>query len=474
MLAAMSGPPSGDSAPTRVTWEGQAYRLDLGAAERRRLQLVRDKQEGVGLDVPVEIAETSRMLTADTLTIDEIQTIVARLTAVAESLPQRPRHDDDDPPPAGISAPPIARDALRKAVDELTKAVRGKDVKRAARVGGLLGELSDQLLGQTLVSIAYAADVGDPDGAVLLAGDVSHRHDFGFGAKDAEQRLRMAWSLPRQDVSPGVPWHLTGSLLGLDIGLASLALRRLNFERVLEAPKLTSNERDTFAISVAVMNPFALRDADRDAIADAIGRGQRRVEALTAPPLRGVRPLDRRSLGGVGQPDLPAAAADVDRVAEEVDMEGWRRRALRWTLANEPDRVLPLFSLTDLLTLGGGRAANLDAWGMAMPALHGCLCSRLTPPGRWPTLLGRPQMGLTASAVADLNLHVAIMLKELNLPAAIAKVVLSGAMQDFIDEVRPTDDADWLTLVRAARAVSRERVEDYVAAATAALIGFRP
>ena len=104
---------------------------------------------------------------------------------------------------------------------------------------------------------------------------------------------------------------------------------------------------------------------------------------------------------------------------------------------------------------------------MAMLTTQGCLCSRLTPAGRWSTLLGRPQLGLTASGVADLNLHIAIMLKEMNLPAALAKVVLSGAMQDFIDEVKPTDDADWLTLVRAARTIPRDRIEDYVAAATA-------
>jgi hypothetical protein len=59
------------------------------------------------------------------------------------------------------------------------------------------------------------------------------------------------------------------------------------------------------------------------------------------------------------------------------------------------------------------------------------------------------------------------MLREMRLPAAIAKVVLSGAVQDFIDDVRPTDDADWLSLVRAARAANRDRVEDYIAAATA-------
>jgi hypothetical protein len=46
-------------------------------------------------------------------------------------------------------------------------------------------------------------------------------------------------------------------------------------------------------------------------------------------------------------------------------------------------------------------------------------------------------------------------------------VTLSGAVQDFIDEVRPTDDGDLLSLSRAAAAITRERIEDYIAAATA-------
>jgi hypothetical protein len=106
------------------------------------------------------------------------------------------------------------------------------------------------VLADVLLSIAYAADVGDPDGTVLLAEDVSRRHDFGFNSRDAESRLKLAWAVPRSEITPGVPWHVSGSLLGLDIGLAPLALRRLNYERVLEAPKLTSNERATFALSV--------------------------------------------------------------------------------------------------------------------------------------------------------------------------------------------------------------------------------
>jgi hypothetical protein len=72
-----------------------------------------------------------------------------------------------------------------------------------------------------------------------------------------------------------------------------------------------------------------------------------------------------------------------------------------------------------------------------------------------------------ASRVADLNLHVALTLYELQLPAALARHVLEAAMQDFIDEVRPSDPNDWLTLARAAERLSRERLEDYVASAAA-------
>jgi hypothetical protein len=136
-------------------------------------------------------------------------------------------------------------------------------------------------------------------------------------------------------------------------------------------------------------------------------------------------------------------------------------------LSREANQVPGMFSGIELLVLGGGRPADFDSWGMSMLTFHGCLCSRLTPPGRWPTLLGRPPLGLTSSGVADLNLHIAMMLKQLRLPAAIAKVVLAGAMQDFIDEVKPSDDADWLTLARTARTFTRERIEDYISAATA-------
>jgi hypothetical protein len=59
------------------------------------------------------------------------------------------------------------------------------------------------------------------------------------------------------------------------------------------------------------------------------------------------------------------------------------------------------------------------------------------------------------------------VLRELGLPAATTPYVLTAAVQDYIDDVRPADNDDWLTLVRAAQAIPRERIEDYAAALTA-------
>jgi hypothetical protein len=224
-------------------------------------------------------------------------------------------------------------------------------------------------------------------------------------------------------------------------------------ESRLGAPKLTSNERDTFAVSVSLMNPYALRDEDGDRIVEGIATGTTRVLALGANP------------GG------------FDALADEIAMGGARRRAIRWTLAHDPDRLPAMFSLSEVLFLGlpavsggdrptSGFGSAFDPWGMVALTTAGCVCSRLAPPGRWWLVVGRPQLGVVASAIADLNLHVAVRLKEMQMPAALAKTVLGAAMQDFIDEVRPTDAADWLTLSRAARTATREQIEDYLSAAT--------
>src|SRR4051794_5505779 len=187
----MSGAPSGDGSARRLTWEGQPYRLDLGGAERKRLEHVRERQEGVPLDVPLELAADARALAAERLTVDDAQAIVARLDTALEAIPSRAGHESTTVTPAGVTPAPNSREALRKAIDEITRELRSKDPKRARRAAEPLAEIADTLMAQALLSIAYAADVGDPEGTVLLAEDVSQRHDFGLGGKDTEGRLRV-------------------------------------------------------------------------------------------------------------------------------------------------------------------------------------------------------------------------------------------------------------------------------------------
>jgi hypothetical protein len=236
---------------------------------------------------------------------------------------------------------------------------------------------------------------------------------------------------------------VSGSLLGLDLGLSSLALRRTSLGALSEAPTLRSTDKDIFTQTIALLNVFELRDGDRDAIAEAIARGRERLAGLA------------------GHRDV------FDAIADDIRLDGWRRRAVRWSIVRDPERVPALFSLTELMLLGAPQTyASLRAWGMAASAYDGCLCTVLTPPGRWILGAGRWPRGTMATHVADLNLRVAVALAEMKLPAALARGVLGAAMQDYVDRAKPLFADDWLTLVRSAQALSTERIQDYIAALT--------
>ena len=202
---------------------------------------------------------------------------------------------------------------------------------------------------------------------------------------------------------------------------------------------------DVFTKTVTLMNASRLTDADRDRIAGAIARGRARLAAIAAD------------------------GSNWDDVADEIGLDGARRRAVRWTLAHDRSRLLSFFSLTELLHLGMPQAiaGDLDAWGVAADAYDGCLCTRLTRPGLAELIAGRWPAETVATEVADLNLRIAIALAEMKLPAALARGILAAATQDFVDRVKPLYPYDWLTLIREAQALTNERIEDYVAALAA-------
>ena len=419
-----------------VTWEGQPYRLDLGGAERRRLQRVRERQEGVPLDVALTLAADGRALAAEKLS--------ARRCPGADRAAERHARRDLRGAvghEATTCCRPAsrrranARDALRKAIDELTRdgAQQGREASRARRRAARRARRHADRRRRCCRSPM------PPTSAIPRARCCSPTTSrsattSGFGGKDGEVRLRVAWAVPRAGCQPrrAVARHRLAARPRRRRS-APLALRRLNFERVLEAPKLTSNERDAFAVSVALLNPFDLRDDDRDAIADAIARGRRarrRARQRATPPGSTRSPTSSRST---------AAAA----------------RACAGPLTHEP-RSRRVDVLADRAARARrrrlGRSARL---GHVDGGRRGLRLLALDAAGPLADAVGRPQLGLTA--VGDGRPQSARRddaAGSCGCRRRSRKSCSSGAMQDFIDEVRPTDDADWLTLV--ARGASRD------------------
>ena len=295
-------------------------------------------------------------------------------------------------------------------------------------------------LAAALTAIAYAVALGHPDGAATLSRDVATRHDFGFEATAMLQRIT-PWAPPEERQGDG-PWHVVGSLIGLDLGLSRLALRRVADAQMPQAPVLTLNDFATLARTIVALVPTTLQDADRDALAAAIARGRQRV-------------VDAQH-----RPDALVA------LAGRVRMSATTRQVLPWIAAHDPQAVVGSFSLRDLLWLGEPALAPgvLDRWGVAGQALDGRQTTMMPPPAPWEDFAGRPDAGQMTTQVPDLTLRLAEETARLRLPATLIPALLAYAVEDFWHDTQARFADDWPRMTRQAAAMDGTRVEDYVAA----------
>jgi hypothetical protein len=398
VLAAMAGLGPDARRDPVVTWEGRSYRVSAARAELARLRRVRQRQGGTSLD-----------------------TAMASFAALTRALGSGTFENEVGDREHG----PLAREATPEPL--AGAAVNG---------GSLAG---------TLASILYASVLGNPEGGALVGGNVALRHDFGVSPGLAQTTL--AWRLPREEFGTAQGWRLSGSLLGLDLALARLAVRRMDAGDMPREPRLTANERHTMFLTAAWMQPGAMTDAARDELAAALGRGRARIDALTADP------------------------EAIERVAHEAGLSEWRREALAWTIQHDRGRLPDQFSLTETLWLGAPRTSGaiaLDAWGPAQFALTACPCLHMPAPGDWELLTGRPAVGLLGTRNADVQLRVAELLARLQLPASLAPGTAAFAIQDVVDRAQPAYFGDMLAVSRAVRDITPDRLTDYVAALASA------
>jgi hypothetical protein len=437
-LLAGLGAPAEAARPRFVTWEGRLYRVDPVAAEIGRLKRVRARQGGPTLDEALGVSRALARMRAGAVDPDDARRLESVIADAVRTL--RAIDADASDIDFGWRTPTLAQ---QRALLDLERAAGTGDVAALPRLAPSLAGLGDMLLADVLTSFAYATALGNPDSRVLLGVNVAYRHDFGLSQADGAIRRRTAWGFPQPVTDSRLPWHVAGSLFGLDAGLSALALRRVVIDADLHAPVLNSSDRKTFVDTVVLLNAFDMTDADRDAIVSALGAGRRRLTAAAGDEAR------------------------LDALAEAARLDGWRRQQLRWLRTHDPARMTDVVSLAELVRIGGvADGVDLRAWGVGVQPVNGCLCTWFPAPNDWHSYTGRPGLGLIGAQVADLTLRVAELMKALDLPAALTPAVLSAATLDFVDGVEPAYDDDWPALVAAARALTRERVEDYTAALT--------
>jgi hypothetical protein len=293
-------------------------------------------------------------------------------------------------------------------------------------------------LSESLTALVYALALGEPDSPAANGGAVWRRHLLR-GHTDASEGVS-AWRLATE-VFAADGWHLRGSLLRLDLALAHLALRRIDHTQVPAPFSMSTMDQRSLARTIALIEPGAIGDAARDAVASAIARGRGRAANLAT------------------HPDA------LDRIASDAALSEWRVSGIRWLLANDAARVPGALTTLELFRLGGG--TPLPGLGAAGDALSGCYCLVFPARMAWEEYTGRASTGQLGSQLADVLLRTTDALSARRLPAVLIKDIAAFAMQDVMDTAGPAYFDDWLPVAFAARDLRDDRFDDYVAALTA-------
>jgi hypothetical protein len=417
-----------------LTWEAHPYRVDVAAPELARITEARGLQAGNTLDAALALCRVGATL-ASSDSLAGVRDATAVLSQVRSGLePIEPSERTTAPPPPDLAslAEQAARDLAR---------VRGRaDLKRVAAIANRLARAEDAVLADVLTSLLYAVWLGDPQGQAFLAGNVARRHDYGVELLTGEGREETPWQLPTETSGEGEPWHVRGALLGLDLGLARLALRRTRYDRPEDQPTLNDSDRRTMMLGLAMTNAQDLDQAGATHLLQWLRRG--------------------RALAG--------SSIERDQTLDALNLGGRRRQAIAWASAHTPEQVVTLLTRTELVLLGRDADVPLPAaWGAADTPRTGCLCLAFPDPPALHRYVGRAGAGLLTSRMTDLKLRVLEELDNRHLPAALARGVLASALHDYLEEARPAHGDDWFTLAHQADRVPADRFDDYVAALTA-------
>ena len=441
VVRAVSGEGWPENRNGTVTWETERYRIDLGAATATRIGRIRAAQKATPIDDGLTLLFAAARLADPGAQAEDVQ----RAAVVVKTLASGPNAGRSELFGHGI---PNIRASLRSAASRLAS---GPAAGERAEVASSLVEAGDLLLAEALVSFAYAVSIGEPDDAVLMAGDPSLQHRFDATIGPATP----PWHLPDEVQTADGSWLTEGAVMGLHTVFARSWLRRLSIHDPGLRPRPNPQDVRAFGESEAIFNPFDLTDAGRDAIVGAIRRGRARLGELLQAP------------------------ATLWKAAAEAGISEWRCRAVLWAArprskaSDGGDATQPgpgdYVSLSELLWLGEPELSteDLDRWGVSSRTVDGRLTPRMPRRHAWEDFQGPRGVGLLPAWTADVHLRAAEMLVELGLPGALAPGITSYVVWDVITTATMAHQDDWLAIVRAARTLPEDRTFDYVSTLTA-------
>ena len=213
---------------------------------------------------------------------------------------------------------------MSEASRDLAKLGTRADAKRLDTFAARLSPAEDAALADVMTSLLYALWLGDPQGQAFLAGNVARRHDYGVRLMTGADRELTPWELPLETSGDGEPWHVRGALLGLDVGLARMGLKRTKLDLPESLPTLNESDRRTLVTTLALTNPLELEPGQAHEMSAWLRDGR-------------------------------AILADAGRLESRLDilgLDGRRRQAIAWSMVNAKDELPQLFLRTELALLG--------------------------------------------------------------------------------------------------------------------------
>ncbi len=431
LLALIAGP-AGDRGPV-VEWEGTRYRVSFASAEAFRLRHLLGESPLPYVTAADTLVRAAKVLEAGA---PSRQALTAAAQAIAGAAEATHCADKD----AWVTI--ALGDRCRETVTAIARAAKSGDAKNAQRLAPRLRQLSDALLARGLLVLAYAAGLGQPDNAVISPHDAASRHHFGFDLPGFGRAG--SWRWPASGADRVRDWHLTGSILGIDLTLSQHALVRISNRPPSVRPSLNDEDRVVLSESVVLMEPALLTPEDHATIVRTLKRGRERVAGLRL-------------------------AGDADALAQEIHMPAGRRSLFVWTATGSVPRATAALSASEVFAAGLDGApvpAGLDAWGVSGAPRLGCQCLQMPAPRPLDAFAGRWFSGVLATGFADMNLRLAELLDELRMPGMLLAPVLASATWDFLMNVRINDFDDTAAWVEFASALTVDRVEQYLALLT--------